>query len=87
MPEEKKSQYAKVCSICGEAFEKAGHKYYDHYKRHFPERCHKCDYCSRLFTSVKDFQLHVKSHTGEKPYKCELCDFRCASKFLVKVCI
>lgn len=78
-------KYARICTICGEGFEKASYKYYDHYRRHFPEQCMKCSYCNKLYTNKKDFKIHVQSHTGEKPFKCALCDYSCGSKGSIKV--
>lgn len=80
------SKYARICSVCGEGFEKASFKFYDHYRKHFPELCLKCTYCDRMFTRKKEYNLHILTHTGEKPFQCDICDFRCASKYQIKVC-
>lgn len=62
--EENSSTYARICNICGEGFKKVSYKYYDHYRKHFPEQCMKCSFCDRIFSNKAHFQQHIQSHKG-----------------------
>lgn len=73
-----------LCNVCGQSFSTAG-KFTAHYKKHFPELCHKCSLCDKVFTEKSRLKSHELAHSGIKPFRCELCEFKCTSKNWLRV--
>ena len=44
------------------------------------EKNHRCDVCSKGFSSKIVLKDHMNIHTGEKPYKCKFCSSCFASR-------
>ena len=44
------------------------------------EKNHRCDVCSKGFSSKTVLKDHMNIHTGEKPYKCKFCSSCFASR-------
>jgi DNA-directed RNA polymerase subunit RPC12/RpoP len=47
----------------------------------FSEKPFHCVRCSKDFSILSNFALHVRSHSGEKPFKCNLCSKMFSTKY------
>lgn len=74
----------RVCSVCSQSFTNDS-SYYDHYKRHFPELLHSCQYCGKQYSTKYHCMKHELFHTNTKPYLCDQCDYSCTTSSQLRV--
>jgi uncharacterized Zn-finger protein len=35
---------------------------------------YRCGFCDRIFSLMRDLEVHILTHVGSKPYRCEICE-------------
>lgn len=58
------------CDLCEKCFINAS-LLKNHIKTH--DKCFKCKFCPKLFSSRYNLETHSVTHTGEKNHKCAIC--------------
>lgn len=68
------------CDVCGKEFN--GMYHFQIHKLIHGERLLQCQYCPKKFCTALSVKRHEDVHI--KPVKCDKCDYRCASKKILK---
>ena len=68
-----------LCDLCGQSFSKLT----DHVRDFHGGSCSSCDFCSKVFKSVKQRTEHVRNFHGET-VPCDICEKTLKSKTYLK---
>ena len=64
-------QYSHFCEICRKGFNNA-YNYKEHMRAH-EGKGYPCEYCAKMFKTLKAKRYHESEHTGSYRFQCGVC--------------
>lgn len=80
-----KSSDPHTCCVCQKVISNRSHLKMHLETAHCKSTKITCDLCSIFFFNKRMFDRHVKFVHGDKKHSCNVCDFKTASKYILKV--